>query len=31
MPPAGFEHVIPRTDRPQTLALERSANEMGVT
>ena len=25
MPPAGFEHVIPASDRPQTLPLDRLA------
>ena len=25
MPPAGFEHAIPATERPQTHALDRAA------
>jgi hypothetical protein len=29
MPPAGFESAIPAGDRPQTLALDRSATETG--
>jgi hypothetical protein len=29
MPPAGFEPVIPASDRPHTLALHRSATEIG--
>ena len=30
MPPAGFEHAIPAGDRPQTLALDRSATRIGI-
>ena len=29
MPPAGFEPAIPTGDRPQTLALDRSATGIG--
>jgi hypothetical protein len=29
MPPAGFEAAIPAGDRPQTLALDRSATGIG--
>ena len=30
MPPAGFEPVIPTSDRPQILALDRSATGIGT-
>ena len=29
MPPGGFEPAIPASDRSQTLALDRSATEIG--
>ena len=29
MPPAGFESAIPESERPQILALDRSAAELG--
>ena len=29
MPPAGFEPAVPASDRPQTLALDRSATGIG--
>ena len=29
MPPAGFEPATPASDRPQTLALDRSATDIG--
>jgi hypothetical protein len=31
MPPAEFEPAIPAGDRPQTLALDRSATGIGIT
>ena len=31
MPPAGFESAVPMRDRLQTLALDRSATEIGTT
>jgi hypothetical protein len=31
MPPAGFKPAIPAGDRPQTLALDRSATGIGNT
>ena len=30
MPPAGFEPLIPAGDRPQILALDRSATGIGL-
>jgi hypothetical protein len=30
MPPAGFESAIPASDRPQTLALDRSVTGIGI-
>jgi hypothetical protein len=29
MPPAGFEHAIPASERPQTHALDRAATGIG--
>ena len=30
MPPAGFELVIPASDRPPTLVLDRSATDVNI-